>query len=55
MALAWAQSRPFSTSVICGATTLEQLAIALGAADIELGPDITEDIAAAYRRFPVPF
>jgi len=55
MALAWAQSRPFMTSVIFGATTLEQLAIALGAADITLGPDILDDIATAYRQFPMPF
>ncbi len=55
MALAWAQSRPFMTSVIFGATTLEQLAIALGAADITLGPDILDDIAAAHRQFPMPF
>ena len=55
MALAWAQSRPFMTSVIFGATTLDQLAIALGAADITLGPDIMNEIAIAYRQFPVPF
>ena len=55
MALAWAQSRPFMTSVIFGATTLEQLEIALGAADITLGPDIMSDIASAYRKFPMPF
>ena len=55
MALAWAQSRPFMTSVIFGATTLEQLEIALGAADITLGPDIMNDIASAYRKFPMPF
>jgi aryl-alcohol dehydrogenase-like predicted oxidoreductase len=55
MALAWAQSRPFMTSVIFGATTLEQLEIALGAADITLGSDIMNDIASAYRKFPMPF
>ena len=55
MALAWAQSRPFMTSVIFGATTSEQLEIALGAANITLGPDIMNDIATAYRKFPMPF
>ena len=55
MALAWTKSRPFMTSVIFGATTLDQLAIALGAEDITLSPDIMDDIALAYRRFPMPF
>ena len=55
MALAWAQSRPFMTSVIFGATTLEQLEIALGAADITLSLDVIDDIATAYRKFPMPF
>ena len=43
------------TSVIFGATTLEQLEIALGAADLTLGPDIMNDIATAHRKFPMPF
>ena len=55
MALAWAQSRPFMTSVIFGVTTLDQLEIALGAATITLSPDIMDDIATAHRRFPMPF
>ncbi len=55
MALAWAQSRPFMTSTIFGATTLDQLKTAIGAADIILGPNIMEDIASTYRRFPMPF
>ena len=55
LALAWAKSRPFMTSVIFGATTLNQLATAIGAADITLSSDILDDIAATYRRFPMPF
>ena len=55
MALAWAQSRPFMTSTIFGATTLDQLKTAIGAADIILSPNIMEDIASTYRRFPMPF
>ena len=55
MALAWAMTRPFMTSVIFGATSLDQLGQALGAADLALAPDVMDDIAAAYRQFPIPF
>ena len=55
MALAWAMNRPFMTSAIFGATNLDQLDIALGAADITLGTAVMEDIAIAYRKFPMPF
>jgi aryl-alcohol dehydrogenase-like predicted oxidoreductase len=55
MALAWAMYRPFMTSAIFGATNLDQLDVALGAADITLGTAVMEDIAIAYRKFPMPF
>jgi aryl-alcohol dehydrogenase-like predicted oxidoreductase len=55
MALAWAMSRPFMTSAIFGATNLDQLDVALGAADLTLGAAVMEDIAIAYRQFPMPF
>jgi aryl-alcohol dehydrogenase-like predicted oxidoreductase len=55
MALAWAMTRPFMTSAIFGATNLDQLDVALGAADITLGSQIMEEIALAYRQFPMPF
>ncbi|MDC1383413.1 aldo/keto reductase [Candidatus Puniceispirillum sp.] len=55
LAIAWTKSRPFMTSVIFGATTLDQLATAIGAADITLNSNILDDIAATYRRFPMPF
>jgi aryl-alcohol dehydrogenase-like predicted oxidoreductase len=54
MALAFALTRPFMTSVIIGATSLEQLETNLGAAGLSLGQDVMDDIQAVYRRFPVP-
>jgi aryl-alcohol dehydrogenase-like predicted oxidoreductase len=43
------------TSAIFGATNLDQLDVALGAADITLGTAVMEDITIAYRKFPMPF
>ena len=36
-------------------TIVVALATAIGAADITLSSDILDDIAATYRRFPMPF
>jgi aryl-alcohol dehydrogenase-like predicted oxidoreductase len=55
MALAWARARPFMASVIFGATDLEQLDRALGAADITLGEDVVADIDAAQKAHPMPY
>ncbi|PIE13538.1 MAG: aldo/keto reductase [Rhodobacterales bacterium] len=55
MALAWTLTRPFMGSSIFGATTLEQLDHALGAADITLGADILEEIDATHRQHPMPY
>ena len=55
IALAWAMSRPFMTSAIFGATNLDQLDVALGAADVTPDAAVMEDIAIAYRQFPMPF
>lgn len=55
MALAWCLSRPFMCSAIFGATSLEQLDHALGAGDVELSPEVLEDIDAAHRAQPMPF
>jgi aryl-alcohol dehydrogenase-like predicted oxidoreductase len=55
MAIAFCNQRPFVTSSIIGATSLEQLAINIGAADIELDAEVLEDIYSVYRRHPVPF
>lgn len=55
LALAWARSRPFMTSVIIGATTPEQVAEALESAHITLSEEILKDIAAVHRAHPMPF
>jgi len=55
MAIAWCNQRPFVTSSIIGATSIEQLAIDLGAAEVELDAAVLDDIQAIYRLNPVPF
>lgn len=55
MALAWARDRPFMASVIFGATSMEQLERALGAADLVLGDAVVADIDAAHRAHPMPY
>ncbi len=52
MALAFALSRPFMTSVIIGATSMEQLKSDIGAADITLDEQALRGIASLHRRFP---
>ncbi|MDP2782768.1 aldo/keto reductase [Devosia sp.] len=54
MAIAFTLSRPFTTSSIIGATTTEQLALAIGAADVTLSPEVLGGIEAIHRRFPRP-
>ncbi|MCI4665586.1 MAG: aldo/keto reductase [Neomegalonema sp.] len=53
MALAWCLTRPFMTSVIIGATTLEQLDVCLSAADLTLSDEVLAEIQAVYRRYPM--
>ncbi|MGV8833969.1 MAG: aldo/keto reductase [Devosia sp.] len=52
MAIAFTLSRPFTTSSIIGATNTDQLALAIGAADVTLSPQILSEIEAIHRRFP---
>jgi aryl-alcohol dehydrogenase-like predicted oxidoreductase len=54
MALAFCLTRPFMTSVIIGATTMDQLRSDIGAADVTLSADAMKDIADIYRRYPMP-
>ncbi|KQT50305.1 aldo/keto reductase [Devosia sp. Leaf420] len=54
MAIAFCRSRPFTTSTIIGATSIEQLAVNLGAKDLTLSPDVLAGIDAIYRRHPRP-
>jgi len=51
MAIAFCNQRPFVTSSIIGATSIEQLAQNLGAADLKLDADVLTDIQNVYRRF----
>jgi aryl-alcohol dehydrogenase-like predicted oxidoreductase len=54
MALAFCLTRPFTTSVIIGATTMEQLKSDIGAADVTLSAEAMKDIAEVYRQYPMP-
>lgn len=55
MALAWCSTRPFMTSTIFGATSMEQLEIAIASADVELNDEVMEDILAVYKQYPSPY
>lgn len=55
MALAWCLTRPFMCSAIFGATTMEQLDLALGSADVTLSDEILHEIDTAHRAHPMPF
>ncbi|MEP1961985.1 aldo/keto reductase [Tateyamaria sp.] len=55
MALAWCMTRPFMTSVIFGATTMAQLDLAIGAADLTLNDAVLDDITTAHRDHPMPY
>lgn len=54
MALAFVASRPFTASVILGATTMEQLRTDIAAAELTLSPELQQGIADLYRRHPRP-
>lgn len=54
MALAYVHSRPFLTSTIIGATTMEQLRSDIASIDIELSADLLEAIEAIHQRIPNP-
>ncbi len=55
MAIAFCNQRPFVTSSIIGATSIEQLEIDLGAAQIDLSGEVLDDINAVYRRHPIAY
>ncbi|MDR5868525.1 NADP(H)-dependent aldo-keto reductase [Halomonas koreensis] len=54
MALAFVNSRPFLTSNIIGATTLEQLESNLASESLRLPDEVLEAIEAVHRRYPNP-
>ena len=54
MALAWVTSRPFVTSNIIGATSIEQLRENLTSIDVEMDRDLEKAIEAIHAEHPYP-
>ena len=54
MALAFARQQPFMTSVLIGATTMEQLKTNLASATVQLSQEVILDIDAVHRSYPSP-
>jgi aryl-alcohol dehydrogenase-like predicted oxidoreductase len=55
MALAWCRARPFMGSVIFGATNMDQLKLALGAADLELSDEVNSALDLVQKAHPMPY
>ncbi len=55
MALAYILTKPFLTSVIIGATSVEQLKTNIAASKLALTDDVMRDIDAVRRQYPVPY
>ena len=55
MALAWACQRPFMGSVIFGATRMDQLETALGAAAVTLSDEVIAALDEVHRAHPMPY
>lgn len=53
MALAFCLTRPFMASVIIGATTMDQLKVNIGAADLKLSDAVLQEIAKIHRQYPM--
>ena len=54
LALAYVNSRPFVTSTIIGATSLEQLRTDIGSVDVTLSNEVLAEIEAIHRAIPDP-
>ena len=54
MAIAFAATRPFVTSAIFGATTMEQLKTNIDAGELTLSPEVLAEIEAVYQAIPDP-
>ena len=54
MALAFARTRWFTTSVILGATSMQQLQENLDSAEVTLAAEVLEKIEAVHKRYPNP-
>ena len=55
MSLAWCRTRPFMASAIFGATTMQQLDVALGSVDVALSDYVLSEIDEAHRAHPMPY
>ena len=55
MSMAWCLTRPFMTSAIFGATSLEQLKTILDAQDLKLSDDVLRDLDTAHKNHPMPY
>lgn len=54
MALAFARTRWFTSSILLGATTLEQLKENLDSAEITISAEVIENIESIHKRYPNP-
>jgi aryl-alcohol dehydrogenase-like predicted oxidoreductase len=54
MALAFVRQQRFVTSVLIGATTMEQLGTNLASSDLQLSAEVIQDIEAVHRSHPNP-
>ena len=54
LALAYVNSRPFVTSTIIGATSLDQLRADIGSIDVTLSTEVLAEIEAIHRAIPDP-
>jgi len=54
MALAYINSRPFLTSNIIGATTMEQLRENIDSVEVHLSPEVLEEIEEVHKLIPDP-
>jgi aryl-alcohol dehydrogenase-like predicted oxidoreductase len=55
MAIAWCLQRPFPCIPIIGATSLDQLRVNLGAAEVTLSGEVLAEIEAVRREWPMPY
>ncbi|WP_137132865.1 aldo/keto reductase [Rhizobium sp. FY34] len=54
MALAFCLTRPFMAAAIIGATSMEQLKLNIGSADVTLSDEVMNAIAKIHRQYPMP-
>jgi aryl-alcohol dehydrogenase-like predicted oxidoreductase len=55
MGIAFVNSKPFVSSTLIGATNMAQLKVDIDAVSLKLSPQVSEEIEAIRRRYPMPF